>query len=485
MTRRPSAVVFTAGASFFPEVVVSALVLLPCFWQSRIQAGDLASHIYNAWLALEIEQGGVEGLFLATQWTNVLFDYWLTWLLRLCGAVVAQRIAVGAAVLIFFWGAFALVSRVNGQRPWQLAPCLAMLAYGWVFHAGLFNFYVSLGLCLWALALLWAATPARACCATLLLVLAVLAHALPAAWAVGAACYRLWAERCSLPGRSFLLVVASASVTALFWILGSGDRRSGIAYRCLLMLGLDQLWVHGPRYLWLSVGLLLLWTLWLARLLARKGACGLLASVQVHWLVLTSLGILLAPSALFVPGYNSGLTYIAERMSLAAAAMVCVILGAARLPRWIGLGPVVLAAIYFGYLWEDVSRLNALEDRIEAAVMRLPPRQRVISVFCGSESRVWWSEIHLVDRVCLGRCYSYANYEPSTGQFRVRALPTSAAVLPDAAAVVQVVGGNYRVRERDVPLFLVHPCGTSGSGFCVHELAVGEVAATACGGDAQ
>ena len=38
-------------------VLVSLLLLAPCYWQSRVQAGDLSSHIYNAWLAQSIERG--------------------------------------------------------------------------------------------------------------------------------------------------------------------------------------------------------------------------------------------------------------------------------------------------------------------------------------------------------------------------------------------------------------------------------------------
>ena len=33
------------------------LLLIPCFWQSRLQMSDLESHIYNAWLAELIENG--------------------------------------------------------------------------------------------------------------------------------------------------------------------------------------------------------------------------------------------------------------------------------------------------------------------------------------------------------------------------------------------------------------------------------------------
>jgi len=35
--------------------VVALLLLVPCFWKPHIRAGDLPSHLYNAWLAGQIE----------------------------------------------------------------------------------------------------------------------------------------------------------------------------------------------------------------------------------------------------------------------------------------------------------------------------------------------------------------------------------------------------------------------------------------------
>jgi len=37
--------------------IATLLLLVPCFWQSRIQSSDLETHIYNAWLAHQIEAG--------------------------------------------------------------------------------------------------------------------------------------------------------------------------------------------------------------------------------------------------------------------------------------------------------------------------------------------------------------------------------------------------------------------------------------------
>src|ERR1700735_3985420 len=90
-------------------VLLSILFLVPCFWQSRIQAGDLASHVYNVWLASMISQGKINGLWIAPQSTNVLFDLELEWLVRHVGLAAAQHIAVSVAVLIFVWGAIAFI----------------------------------------------------------------------------------------------------------------------------------------------------------------------------------------------------------------------------------------------------------------------------------------------------------------------------------------------------------------------------------------
>src|SRR5690348_14218800 len=58
-------------------LAISLILLTPCFWQQRIQAGDLASHLYNAWLAGQIHLGAVRGLSVVPTWTNVLSDWLL------------------------------------------------------------------------------------------------------------------------------------------------------------------------------------------------------------------------------------------------------------------------------------------------------------------------------------------------------------------------------------------------------------------------
>jgi hypothetical protein len=62
---------------------------------------------------------------------------------------------------------------------------------------------------------------------------------------------------------------------------------------------------------------------------------------------------------------------------------------------------------------------------------------------------------HAIDRVCIDHCYSYANYEPSTGQFRVRAeLPNPIVAYSfDQSWNLQL--GTYVVQASDLPLYAV------------------------------
>src|ERR1700738_560226 len=136
-------------------LAVSACLLIACFWHQRIEAGDLGSHVYNAWLAQLIEKGQAPGLYLVRQWNNVLFDWILLHVANVVGFGAAEKIAVSACVFIFFWGVFAFVAAASGRPPWFLAPSIAMLAYGYSFNMGFLNYYLSVGLACFSLALLW------------------------------------------------------------------------------------------------------------------------------------------------------------------------------------------------------------------------------------------------------------------------------------------------------------------------------------------
>ena len=133
--------------------VISLLLLAPCFWHRRIETGDMPSHAYNAWLAQLIERGDAPGLYIVRQRNNVMTDLALEHLGNMLGLHAAERIVVAASVLIFFWGAFAFISAASLRAPWVLVPGIAMITYGWTFHSGFMNYFLSLGLGFFATAL--------------------------------------------------------------------------------------------------------------------------------------------------------------------------------------------------------------------------------------------------------------------------------------------------------------------------------------------
>lgn len=459
----------------WPYLAASLVVLIPCFWQARIQASDLSSHVYNAWLAQLIERGQAPGLSLAFQSNNVLFDLMLSGLLRVFGAEAAQRIAVSLAVLVFFWGAFAFVWSWARPRkaPWALAPCLAMLAYGWVFHMGLFNYYISLGLSLAALAV--ALRPRRWAMVAVvpLLATAYVAHALPAAWALGVVAY-YWMARAIAPRYRILLAAgAVAGLMAVALVLYARFYGRWSAGQFVAVTGAEQLWVFGRHYVFLTAALLGVWVLWFRRLLETRGLARTLLDIRLQLCLLCALSVIIIPGSVLLPAMRHTLNVMAQRMSLATAVLFCGVAAAVRLRRGEIVGLAAIAAVFFGCLYVDERALNRLEDGVARAVAQIPPGQRVVSVLAESNIRVN-SLAHMVDRICLGRCFSYANYEPSTAQFRVRADRANGIVAWQYGQSWGMQAGGYVVQPRDLPLYKVDVCGSPGGGICVTPLRAGE-----------
>ncbi|MBZ5603566.1 MAG: hypothetical protein LAO79_14800 [Acidobacteriia bacterium] len=436
---------------------VSLVVLIPCFWQSRIQAGDLSSHIYNAWLAQWIERGEAPGLELTHPWTNVLFDTILSTLLRAVGADAAQRIAVSGAVLIFVWGAFFFIATVSRRRPWFLMPWIAMLAYGWVFHMGFFNFYLSLGLCWWALGCIcredrfaWLAIPIFA--------IAVTAHILPVLWAVAMALYFLAARRVGplAIGLASLLAIAGARVLL--------DRI--FITRCnpgqaVWVSGADQLFVFGPTFLIAASLLLGVWVLAAQRL----GWKQIFSTLPLQFAALTAAGIAILPNAVSRGPAEAALTYLPERMSLAVGILICAALARWEPVRFERFATVALAAGFFTMLHFETRRLNRMEDEVTRIVRQLPPMQPVIGATMDARSRIAF--LHFVDRACIGTCFSFANYEPCSRMFRIRVRSRNPMVVDSYAASFAMQTGTFAPSPDDPPRYQIATCG---EGLCLNLL---------------
>jgi len=97
------------------------------------------------------------------------------------------------------------------------------------------------------------------------------------------------------------------------------------------------------------------------------------------------------------------------------------------------------------------------------------------TIWAPSDSRIWFVG-HIADRACIGRCFSYGNYEPSSGEFRVRVRPGSPIVTASADDAEDMASGEYEVQEEDLPIVQIYQCDPRDlTKLCLRELSAGEV----------
>jgi len=466
-----------ARAHWLKLLATSALILVPCFWHREIVASDLGSHLYNAWLAQLIAHGQAPGLWLAHQHTNILFDLLLSGFGQIVGLHAAEKIAVALAVLIFFWGTFALVSAATRRAPWTLVPCLALFTYGWTFHLGLFNYYLSLGLAFFSLAIFWRGRGWEWLVAAAISLVALVAHPLGFVWVLAAVAYIAIVEIVERPRYQALLFAAGAASLVAFhyylWRHYNVYRGSGPWY---VFNGADQLNLFGPRYHIPEVALVVFSLIALAAdVIGRRREPNVWRyfAIPLQLYLLVELSVYLLPGGIHFPPPTAALALLTERLTSVSAVFACCLLGAIYPRRWHLAGFGIIAAIYFGFLYQDTAKVNRMEQQVVRLVSKLPPNQRVMATILSPPgSRVMIQ--HIVDRACIGRCFSYGNYEPSTGLFRVRASPGNPYVLSDYDLAVDMENGEYTVQAGDLPLYQVYQCSPSGTELCIGSLEAGE-----------
>src|SRR5205823_8218070 len=110
---------------------------------------------------------------------------------------------------------------------------------------------------------------------------------------------------------------------------------------------------------------------------------------------------------------------------------------------------VAVSLSFFILMFFDAREFNRQEEKLESMAAQLSPESRVAALVKFPETRVQSAARsavekvplllgianvfydpgfgvnvhHIIDRVCIKRCISYANYEPATYQFQVRAMP--------------------------------------------------------------
>ncbi|MEQ1946840.1 MAG: hypothetical protein ABL995_06615 [Bryobacteraceae bacterium] len=455
---------------------LALLLLIPCFWQPHIQAGDFSSHIYNAWLATQVEQGILPGIAIHSQWTNVLADWILPMLFRWGGRAFAERIIAVFAVQSFFWGAFYLLAVVCGRKPWHLAPVLAMLAYGTVFQLGFLNFYLSSGFCLWMMAALWNPTRLRISVALFLAALGLLAHVMPLFAALFGIAYIHLHRRLNprwnvtvLGVGLVALTLAAAALPQFFKTTWSWDQvlfEDGL----LSALGVGQFWPYGSKYAIPAVAAALLGFAFFLRRFDHGQA---FRDPFVHLWMLSIAAVALFPSNIVIPGYTLPLEFIPVRLSLFVVVCACAALSSARHATSWNIASVAIAAVYFTCLYLDTSAFMGVEAEISALVSQVPPNARAVAAVNDRKSR-YPSLTHVASAACIGHCYDYANYEALSGMFRLRAAAPSAALPGDIAVITDIEDRTHLVTASEAPLYSVCPAERPGARFQLKKLTVGE-----------
>jgi len=469
--------------------LISMTLVVPCFWQRHIEAGDLGSHVYNAWLAQLIYKDQAPGLYLAHQWHNVLFDVLVLQVANFAGFVAAEKIAVALAVLIFFWSVFALLTALCGQPPWFLTPCIAMLAYGYSFSMGFFNYYLSIGLACCSLAVFLAKGRTKF---DLLVALAILpfiytAHPIGFLFALSAMAYL--ALRNILPGywKFSLPVAAVAAAAALHWILAAHanfeiDWTKDAPFYAFN--GADQLVLYGDQYSLLVrvailFGVICLLVDGLLRRREKLPEWKILALPLEFYVVAFAIPALL-PENLRTSPDKAWIGLLTSRLTIITAIFGLAVLGRLRPRKWHLAGFALLAVGFFIFLHDDMTYLNLVERSAENLLWRLPHGMRVIPKLSAmSDSRIEFVG-HLADRACISHCFTYLNYEPPSQQFRVRALAGSPIALASYVDYEKMIAETHVFTPSELPLTLLYECdGTELTRLCLLDLAPGQTTESA------
>jgi len=460
---------------------ISALIVVPCWWHRRIEAGDLASHVYNAWLAQLIEKGQAPGLYIAKQCNNILFDVALLRVANLVGLAAAEKFVVSVCVLIFFWGVFAYVRTVTERPPWFLMPCVAMLAYGYSFSMGFMNYYLSLGLASFGLAILWRARRMDWIAAAPFAVLAMIAHPIGFLWMAGTLAYTK--IRVRLPGwwKLAMPLAAASGFAAVYWytshrpsLLADWDRGPFYLYN-----GADQLGLYGKRYFLLAGAAFLFGVICVAGdLFSRRpeGSPWRQFELPFELYVVAFCAISLLPENLR-PSVDAGwIGLLSARLTSISAIFGLGVLGCLKPRRWHLAGFSVCALAFFAFLFQDTGWHNRLEANAEKLIADLPAGTRVIvTADAPADSRIAFIG-HAVERACIGHCFSYANYEPASREFRVRVRKGSPIVTASTDDAEEMASGEYQVEETDLPLKQIYQCDEEDlTRLCIRDLEAGEV----------
>jgi hypothetical protein len=386
-----------------------------------------------------------------------------------------------------------------------LAPWLAVFSYGYVFQAGLINYYLACGIVFWVFAAFWGRGIGWwAVAAIPVLFVAYLAHPMPVLWLIGITAYCWIAKRIPIRFQAVLFLICTATLLVIRLVLASRFMTDWTRDQLIFATGIDQILLRGWQYTPIALGLLLFS---LILLFKSENRGSTLTGLPAQAYFLTAIAIIVIPTAIRSSIYSPSASLIADRLSLLSAVLLLALLSYSPFKRWYLYAGLTGAAIFFGALYLDVGAQASAEAKIASLVEALPADARVVQIaghqpqgagsagpsrpglFKRLSDRVFTlccsrlSADHLLSRACVGHCFDFANYEPATGQFRIHPEPGNPVVMSTYFEVGSIAVGNFEIKPSYLPLYGLIRCGPNRSEFFVRPLEAGETQATVlCGG---
>ena len=117
-----------------------------------------------------------------------------------------------------------------------------------------------------------------------------------------------------------------------------------------------------------------------------------------------------------------------------------------------------MATVFAIFLHSDTGKLDRMESNARALAQTMAPGTRIVAVANAPDDWRVPFIYHSIERACIGHCFSYGNYEASSLQFRVRALPGNSVVTTSLDQSDDMSSGDYVVRQQDLPLVSIFQC---------------------------
>jgi hypothetical protein len=311
-------------------------------------------------------------------------------------------------------------------------------------------------------------------------VLAFVAHPIGFLWLAGTLAYvRI---KTKLPGwwKLILPLACGAGIYAVFWyashrpeLMADWDRGPFYLYN-----GADQLALYGKRYIGVAVAAFCLGVICVAAdFFTEPRELGSLKRFVLPFelYVITFCGTALLPENLR-PSPDAGwIGLLGSRLTMVSAILGICVLALLKPKKWHLAGFGACAAVFLTFLYQDTGWLNRLEANAEKLVAGLAPGARVVvTIDAPQNSRIQFIH-HSVERACIGHCFSYANYEPASGEFRVRVQEGSPLVTSSTDTAEDMASGEYEVDETDLPLKQIYQCDAADlTKLCIRDLKPGD-----------